>query len=155
MSQEKQCPQCGGVLPPGTPRAQSGDAAGANAGSTGGPRTSSRLVWLALAAALLAYVALRWSALGSLMGPQAQTADGGLLASRGSLPERALLAGNLTLRYLLRCVVPWPLSLETSRALQHPPYPLGLGLIGLAAGALALFGLKWFQRLKSTSTYKS
>jgi hypothetical protein len=30
-----------------------------------------------------------------------------------------------------------------------------IGLIGLAAGALALFGLKWFQRLKSTSTYKS
>jgi hypothetical protein len=29
------------------------------------------------------------------------------------------------------------------------------GLIGLAVGALALFGLKWAQRFKSASSYKS
>jgi len=29
------------------------------------------------------------------------------------------------------------------------------GLIGLAVGALALFGLKWAQRFKSISSYKS
>lgn len=29
------------------------------------------------------------------------------------------------------------------------------GLIGLAVGALALFGLKWAKQLKSTSAYKS
>jgi len=29
------------------------------------------------------------------------------------------------------------------------------GLIGLAVGALALFGLKWAQRFKSASNYKS
>jgi len=29
-----------------------------------------------------------------------------------------------------------------------------IGLIGLAVGALALFGLKWAQRFKTTSGYK-
>lgn len=29
-----------------------------------------------------------------------------------------------------------------------------ISLIGLAAGALALFGLKWAQRLKSSSNYR-
>jgi hypothetical protein len=30
-----------------------------------------------------------------------------------------------------------------------------IGLIGLASGALALFGLKWFQRIRTASDYKN
>jgi len=30
-----------------------------------------------------------------------------------------------------------------------------IGLIGLAVGALALFGFKWFQRIRTASDYKN
>ena len=99
-------------------------------------RSAARLAWLCLAAALLVYVVLRCVTLGSLLGSAAQP-EGGVLASRGTLPERALLAGNLTLRYLLRLVIPWPLSIEAPAALRHPPYPLAPGLAGLALLATA------------------
>ncbi len=91
-----------------------------------------RLAWASLGAAVLIYLALRIAALGAPLGSGTDAAAGGLLARRGALPERALLAGNLTLLYLLRWLVPWPLSIEAPGALQRPPYPLAGGLLGLA-----------------------
>lgn len=99
-------------------------------------RCARRVAWIALAAALAIYLALRCATLGSLLGPVAGP-EGGVLAGRGTLPERAVLAGNLTLRYLLRWIAPWALSLEAPAALRRPPYPLLPGLAGLALLAAA------------------
>jgi protein O-mannosyl-transferase len=111
------------------------------AGATPHPRTGARdtrgLAWLCLGGAVLLYLVLRMVALSSPLGAGAEIEGGGLVAHRGALPDRALLAGNLTLLYLLRWVVPWPLSIEAPASLQHPPYPAiwgGLGLAVLVAG---------------------
>lgn len=115
------------LLPPPVPPAGSGEP----------ERGTRRFAWVCLGVAVLLYLVLRVGALGAPLGSETDAAGGGLLARRGTLPERALLAGNLTLLYLLRWLIPWPLSVEGPGALQRPPYPVAWGLLGLAVLAVA------------------
>ncbi len=96
-----------------------------------------------LGAALVVYLLLRIQ----VMGPALVGSGADNLPARGPLPARAILAGCLFLLYLLRFVVPWPLSVEPPAALAEPPYPIGIGVAGLLAlAAAAFFGWRAIRR---------